>query len=302
MKTVTKRLMTPKRVVGALAGVSAVLVFFACNKSNSSSSNPNIPKGQSQVSMYMMDGPINFYKVLVDIRQVTVEIDTATTQNASDEDDQWDNNYCGYHRTSANKSVIWDTLSITPGVYNLLDLRNGTDTLLASGLYPTGKILKIRITLGSDNTVYTDSATYYPLDVFGSNPYFTINVSRTNVDNVSNNEFKIWLDFNLARSIYYWSGTYYLKPYIEVFNDMSSAKVEGTVLPPGAGALVMGVNGADTIYAIPFWGGNYQFRNVPAGSWSFTFKGMNGYQDTTISNIAVDSTKTVTLPKITLHK
>jgi hypothetical protein len=302
MKTVTKRLMTPKRVIGTLAGVAAVLVFFACNKSNSSSSNPNIPKGQSQVSMYMMDGPINFYKVLIDIRQVTVEIDTATTQNAQDEDDQWDGDYCGYHRTTSNKSVIWDTLNITPGVYNLLDLRNGTDTLLASGLYPTGKILKIRITLGSDNTVYTDSATYYPLDVFGSNPYFTINVSRTNVDNVSNNEFKIWLDFNLARSIYYWSGTYYLKPYIEVFNDMSSAKVEGTVLPPGAGALVMGVNGADTIYAIPFWGGNYQFRNVPAGSWSFTFKGMNGYQDTTISNIAVDSTKTVTLPKITLHK
>jgi len=302
MKTVTKRLMTPKRVIGTLAGVAAVLVFFACNKSNSSSSNPNIPKGQSQVSMYMMDGPISFYKVLIDIRQVTVEIDTATTQNAQDEDDQWDGDYCGYHRTTSNKSVIWDTLNITPGVYNLLDLRNGTDTLLASGLYPTGKILKIRITLGSDNTVYTDSATYYPLDVFGSNPYFTINVSRTNVDNVSNNEFKIWLDFNLARSIYYWSGTYYLKPYIEVFNDMSSAKVEGTVLPPGAGALVMGVNGADTIYAIPFWGGNYQFRNVPAGSWSFTFKGMNGYQDTTISNIAVDSTKTVTLPKITLHK
>ncbi len=302
MKTVTKRLMTPKRVIGTLAGAAAVLVFFACNKSNSSSSNPNIPKGQSQVSMYMMDGPTNFYKVLIDIRQVTVEIDTATTQNAQDEDDQWDGDYCGYHRTTSNKSVIWDTLNITPGVYNLLDLRNGTDTLLASGLYPTGKILKIRITLGSDNTVYTDSTTYYPLDVFGSNPYITINVSRTNVDNVSNNEFKIWLDFNLARSIYYWSGTYYLKPYIEVFNDMTSAKVEGTVLPPGAGALVMGVNGADTIYAIPFWGGNYQFRNVPAGSWSFTFKGMNGYQDTTISNIAVDSTKTVTLPKITLHK
>lgn len=302
MKTVTKWLTTPKPVVGALAGLAAVLIFFACNKSNSSNSNPNIPKGQSQVSMYMMDGPINLYKVLIDIRQVTVEIDTATTQNAADHDDQWDDNYCGENRTASNKSVIWDTLSITPGVYNLLDLRNGTDTLLASGLYPTGKIIRIRITLGTDNTVYTDSTTHYPLEVFGPNPYFTINVGRTNVQDVTNNEFKLWLDFNLARSIYYWSGTYYLKPYFEVFNDMMSSKVQGTVLPPGAGALVMGVNGTDTIYAIPFWGGNYKFRNVSAGTWSFTFKGMNGYQDTTISNIAVDSTKTVTLPTITLHK
>lgn len=302
MKTVTKWLTAPKRVVGTLAGVAAVLVFFACNKSSSSNSNPNIPKGQSQVTMYMMDGPVSFFKVLIDIRQVAVEIDTATTQNAGDEDDQWDDTYCGYHRTTSNKSVIWDTLSISPGVYNLLDLRNGTDTLLASGLYPTGKILKIKITLGNDNTVYTDSTTYYPLEVFGPNPYFTINVSRTNVDNISNNDFKLWLDFNLARSIYFWSGTYYLKPYVQVFNDMASAKVKGTVLPQGADALVMGVNGADTIYAIPFWGGSYQFRNVAAGTWSFSFKGINGYQDTTISNIAVDSARTVTLPTITLHK
>jgi hypothetical protein len=64
----------------------------------------------------------------------------------------------------------------------------------------------------------------------------------------------------------------------------------------------MGVNGTDTIYAIPFWSGQYQFRNVSAGTWSFTFKGMNGYQDTTISSIAVDSMKTVTIPTITLHK
>ena len=295
MKTVTQWL-------AAATGATAMLVFFACNKSSSSNSNPNIPKGQSQVSMYMMDGPINFYKVLIDIRQVTVEIDTATTQNAPDVDDQWDANYCGFHRTASNKSVIWDTLSITPGVYNLLDLRNGTDTLLASGLYPTGKIIKIQITLGSDNTVYTDSTTDYPLEIFGPNPYFTINVSRTNVDDVTNNEFKLWLDFNLEKSIFFWDGSFLLQPYFTVFNDMVSAKVQGTVLPPGAGALVEGISGTDTIYAIPFWGGQYQFRNVPAGTWSFTFKGMNGYQDTTISSIAVDSMKTVTLPKITLHK
>ena len=295
MKTVTKWLV-------AASGAAAVLLFFACNKNNSSNSNPNIPKGQSQVSLYMMDGPISFNKVLIDIRQVAVEVDTATNQNAPDEDDEWDDNYCGFHRTTSNKSVVWDTLSITPGVYNLLDLRNGTDTLLGSGLYATGKILKIKITLGSDNTVYTDSTTFYPLEVFGPNPYFTINVARTNIQDVTNNEFKIWLDFNLARSIFFWNGGFLLKPFITVFNDVATAKVQGTVLPPGAGALVMGVNGTDTVYAIPFWGGQYKFRNVPVGTWNFTFKGANGFQDTTLMNVKVDSMKVVTLPKITLHK
>src|SRR5579871_1705293 len=196
MKTVTKWL------AGAVS-VSAALLVFACNKSNSSSSNPNIPAGKSQVSMYMMDDPIQFAKVLIDIRQVTVEIDTASKQSDPDEPDQWNTSFCGRGRTQSNKSVIWDTLSITPGVYDLLSLRNGTDTLLASGLYTSGKILKIEITLGSDNSVYTDSTTSYPLEVFGPNPYFTVNVSRTNVADVTNNEFELWLDFNLAKSIYF---------------------------------------------------------------------------------------------------
>jgi Domain of unknown function (DUF4382) len=295
MKTATKWLLSA-------SGATAILLFFACGKNSSSNSNPNIPKGQSQVSLYMMDGPVSFDSVLIDIRQVIVEIDTATTQNAADQPNQWDAGYCGFGRSASNKSLIWDTLSITPGIYNLLALRNGTDTLLASGLYPTGKILKIQITLGSDNSVFTDSTTSYPLEIFGPNPYFTINVSRTNVDNVTNNEFKLWLDFNLSRSIFFWNGEFLLQPYFTVFNDMMTAKVQGQVLPQGAGALVMGINGTDTIYAVPFWSGQYQFRNVPTGNWSFTFKGTTGYSDTTISSIAVDSMKTVNLPTITLHK
>ncbi len=295
MKTASTRLL-------CASGAAAALLFFACSKSSSSNSNPNIPKGQSQVSLYMMDGPINFDSVLIDIRQVIVEIDTATTQSAADQPNQWDAGYCGFGRSASNKSVIWDTLAITPGIYNLLALRNGTDTLLASGLYPTGKIIKIQITLGSDNSVYTDSTTSYPLEIFGPNPYFTINVSRANVADVTNNEFKIWLDFNLSRSIFFWNGEFLLKPYFTVFNDMMAAKVQGQVLPPRAGALVMGINGTDTIYAVPFWKGQYQFRNVPAGTWSFTFKGNNGYSDTTLSSVAVDSMKTVNLPTITLHK
>src|SRR5258706_1104208 len=184
MKTVTKWL-------AAGSGLTAVLIFFACNKNNSSGSNPNIPPGKSQVSVYMMDDPIQFAKVLIDIRQVVVEIDTSSKQTDPDEDDQWDENFWGRHHDESNKSVIWDTLSITPGVYDLLQLRNGTDPLLASGQFPSGKILKLKITLGSDNTIYTDSTTHYPLEVFGPNPYFTVNVSRTNVSAINSNDFKL---------------------------------------------------------------------------------------------------------------
>lgn len=285
--------------LASLVGLTAVVFVIACNKSNSS--NSNIPKGDSKVSVYMMDDPIQFDSVFVDIRQIVVEVDTASRQTDQDDDDQWDENYCGRGRDASDRSIVWDTLNITPGVYNLLALRNGTDTLLGSSLITTGKILKVRITLGHDNSVVYDSSSF-PLEVFGSEPYFTINVRHTDVADINNNQLKIWLDFNLSHSIFFWSGTFYLRPDITVFNDQMMAKLEGTVLPDGAGALVEAINGSDTLYAIPYWSGQYQFRNVPTGTYSLAFKGKNGYLDTTIGNIVVDSMQVVHVPTVTLHK
>jgi hypothetical protein len=293
---------TSTRWLAAGIGFMVVLVFFACNKNNSANTNSSIPSGKSKVSVFMMDDPIPLTKVLIDIRQVVVEVDTATGQNTPDFPGQWDDSYCGWHRGINNKSLIWDTLSITPGVYDLLQLRNGTDTLLGSAVVTSGKILKIRITLGSDNTVFTDSTTSYPLEVFGPEPFFTINVQRQNVSSVTNNEFEMWLDFNLARSIFFWNGEFLLKPNIIVFNDVVMAKIEGRVLPEGASPLVTAFNATDTLYAIPNWNGAYLFRGVPSGTYSINFKGDGAYQDTTINNIVVDSMKLVQVPTITLHK
>lgn len=296
MKTVTKWL-----AFGASAAAS--FVFFACNKNNSSNSNPNVPPGKSQVSIYMMDDPIQYSKVLIDIRQVAVLVDTGAKQTDSDHDDQWDDNYCGWHRTRENRSVFWDTLDITPGVYDLLQLRNGVDTLLASGLIPSGKILKVKITLGSDNTIYTDSATHYPLEVFGPHPYFTINVRRVDVSAASSNDFKLWLDFNLERSIFFWNGEFLLKPYIVVFNDQVQAKLKGEALPKRKVALITAYSSSDTLYAIPDWSdGDYMMRNVPAGTYSINFKGRDGYKDTTITNISVTAGQTTKVPTVTLHQ
>ncbi|MBS1597479.1 MAG: DUF4382 domain-containing protein [Bacteroidetes bacterium] len=286
MRTITKWLAAS---AGAL-----VILFFACNKDNSSSSNPNIPPGKSQVSVYLTDGPVQFYKVLIDIRQVAVKIDTSKQQGDEDDDREWGDDW--------GKNSIWDTLNITPGVYDLLQLRNGVDTLLASGTYPSGKILKVRITLGSDNSIYTDSLTSYPLDVFGPHPYFDINVRREHVYDVSNNDFKLWLDFNLQRSIFFWSGTFYLKPYIVAFNDHKSARIEGLVLPPGASPLVQAVNSTDTVYAVPGWNGEYMMRAVPPGTYTLNVYGHHGYNDTTISNIVVSDGAKTKAPTVTLHK
>src|SRR5580692_9763090 len=97
----------------AIVGITAILSIVSCNKNNSSNSNPNIPKGESQLSVYMMDGPVQYDSVFIDIRQIAVEIDTASKQSDPDEDDEWDDNFCGRGRNASDKSVIWDTLTIT---------------------------------------------------------------------------------------------------------------------------------------------------------------------------------------------
>ncbi|PWT70316.1 MAG: hypothetical protein C5B59_20875 [Bacteroidetes bacterium] len=295
MRTITFRL-------AVLASGVAMMLYLACSKENSSNSNPNVPAGQSRVSVYMTDGPAQFYKVLVDIRQVAVLIDTATKQSDPDDDHEWGDDWMGWHRDEHNKSLIWDTLSIKPGIYDLLRLRNGTDTLLASGNYPNGKILKVRMTLGSDNTLYTDSLTSYPLEVFGPHPYVDINVRRENILSLSSNDFKLWLDFSLQRSIFFWNGTFYLKPYIVAFNDHDAARIQGVVLPEGASPLVEAFNSTDTVYAIPGDEGRYLIRGVKVGTYSVTIFGHHGYNDTTISNIVVDSVATTKVPTITLHQ
>jgi hypothetical protein len=298
MKTINKWLA---------AGVSITvlsLLFVACTKENSGNSSTAIPAGKSQLSIYMMDAPVPFVKVLIDIKQVAVKIDTAAhVDDADDSSHEWNEDYRGCKN---GNSAIWDTLKITPGIYDLIKLRNGTDTLLASGVIPTGKILKLRITLGARDTVYTDSVTAFPLHVIApgnTSNTFDLNIRREHVSAVSSNQFKIWFDFNLSRSIFYFNGAYWLRPAFAPFNDMKSPKLQGTVLPAGASPLVEVFNTTDTLYALPWpQNGYYQIRGVNAGTYSVFFKGHGGYKDTTINNIVVNATGTTTVPTVTLHK
>jgi hypothetical protein len=298
MKTTTKWF-------AAACGISAIILIFACNKemgSSNGNSGNQVPAGKERISVVLMDDPVQFDSVLIDIRQVAVEVDTGQHQETPDNPVCWDFDFFGFGRHRDNPSVIWDTLTVKPGIYDLLQLRNGVDTLLATGIVTPGKILKVRVTLGSDNSIYTDSATSYPLVVFGPNPYFDINVRRDDVDSVDNSEFKLWLDFNLHRSIFFWNGEFLLKPQITVFNDQMMGRVEGFINPPGAAALVELYNQTDTIYAVPGWEGNYLVRGVNAGVYSLAVTGHHGYNDTTINNITVNEGETTRVPNINLHK
>lgn len=286
----------------AVAGCIAALALWSCQKESAPAGNEQIPEGKAKMLIYLMDDPIPFTRFLVDIRQVAVKIDTGQKHWDRDYDDQWDDDFCGRNRQKHNSSVFWDTLDIQPGVYDLLELRNGVDTLLASGIIPQGKVLKVRIALGPDNAVYTDSTTSYPLVIWGSKNYVEVNIRADDISVIDGTQFSLWLDFNLQRSVYFWSGRYYLKPFLKPFNDKKTAKLQGRVLPKGASPLVKAFSNADTLNALPGRDGRYLIRGVRPGIYSVHFTGHRGYKDTTVTGIEVNGWSTHHVPTVTLRK
>lgn len=283
--------------VGVL--VLAVSLFIAsCQKSVTT---PNNTTGAKKLSVYLTDDPCQYDSVFIDIRYVEVKIDTST-QHMNDEhygdndDDRDDDNH---HQDQYGK---WDTLTIRPGVYNILRLRNGIDTLLGTANLPAGKIRKIRLTLGTNNSLIKAGVSY-PLNLLpGTNNYVYVKIHSEDEDEVSPGHSAIWIDFNVCESIRLIGGQYYLKPFLKAFSMQQFGKIEGKVFPHDALPFVKAFNGTDSASAMPENDGEYKIRGLRNGVYSIKFTGSNGYRDTTISNIQVQKGIETHIVNITLRK
>src|SRR5258708_11912380 len=124
--------MKTARLVLALLTVLAggSLIFLSCNKSNSS--------GPSKLQVMLTDDPGNYDAVYIDVQKIEVNV-------SSD---------------SGTKSG-WQTVNVLrPGIYNLLNFRNGIDTLLAAADLPAGTLSQMRMVLGSNNAVVINGQSY----------------------------------------------------------------------------------------------------------------------------------------------
>ena len=291
----------------------AAIFISACNKENSTSTT--IPAGKQQVIVSLNDDPVpNLSSVIVDVRYVEVKVDTGKEHHEDgyyDEDHEGDENHHEgdeqnqedeHNHHGGDHFGKWDTLSVTPGLYDLLKLKNGTDTLIANGFSNLGKITKIRITLGTNNSVSTDSTHTYPLPTCSGSPYVYLKVKSTSIDSLSANQYMIRIDFDVARSIHFDDGQYCLKPILKSYSKKTSGSVEGIVLPREALATVIVLNNSDTAFAIPEEDGEFKVRGLNAGVYSVIYNATAPYKDTTLLNIQVQNGIESKLPVITLHQ
>jgi len=156
--------------------LTASLVFVACKKDSNTST----------VQVKMTDAPADYEEVNVDLKDVKV-------------------NFNG-------DSAGWVSLQAKPGIYNLLGLQNGLDTLIGQGSFPTNTLNEVRLILGDSNTVKVNGQ-IYPLTIpSGAESGLKVKVNKK----LSATLETIVIDFNAGLSVKQEADGYKLRPVITV--------------------------------------------------------------------------------------
>ena len=174
--------MNMKKITFSLSilAVIVTVAFIACSKDQSDKS--------TTVKVRLTDNPFNADEVNVDIQQVRVKFSDDSIHG-------------------------WTDLNTNAGIYDLLGLQNGVDTLLAVGTIPTNVVKEIRFVLGANNSIKV-AGIVYPLTIpSGSESGLKIKVNKQ----LNGTLDSLLIDFDAALSIHQTgTGVYQLKPVLKL--------------------------------------------------------------------------------------
>jgi len=214
----------------------------------------------SRVEVRLTDSPGDFDEVNIDIQGVEVN--------------------------NSNNNDGWVSMDIKKGVYDILQLTNGLDTLLGSVELPAGKIEQIRLILGSDNSVKINGQTFDLITPGSQQSGLKLNLHAVLTGGIT---YRILLDFEAARSIVKrGNGTYSLKPVIRAIESATSGAIRGAVTPFDATPAIYAISGSDTVSsAFADETGKFLVRGVPAGNYLISLVPSGNYPTKTQANILV---------------
>jgi hypothetical protein len=277
------------------------VIVYSCKKDESAQTS--LAANQQRLNIYFTDNPGYFDNVFLDIRKVEVLVDTCTATDNSDWGNDYNRCWWGEDRHFGKDSCqVWDSLPIRAGVYDVLSLRNGTDTLLGNGVVPSGKVKKIVITLGDNNYLVKDSINY-PLKSPSGQVKLVVQIRPEEWEEFESGNFRLWLDFDIDRSVIQTgNGKFILRPVIHVFTAKQTGSISGVVKPADAWPVITVYNDTDTAYALPWKNGQYKLRGLKAGTYNLYVNASNDYKDTTITGVTVEKGKNTSVDQIKLSK
>jgi len=248
---------------------AGILIFTACKKSGT--------QGSATLQVRLTDAPGDYDAVYIDVEKVEVNVSSDTGTKSG-----------------------WQTVTMLhPGVYNLLDFRNGIDTVLASSDLPAGTLSQMRLTLGNNNSVVLDGQSFPLKTPSAQQSGLKFNIHATLTSGIL---YKLWIDFNAGSSIVTTgNGGFILKPVIRTYTQAVGGSITGYLLPGVANPEVWAIQGTDTLMALPdSTTGYYLIAGVPAGSWTINYNALDTlYKDTSFA-ISVTTGAVTNVGKTTL--
>lgn len=216
----------------------------------------------ARIEVRLTDAPGDFEAVNIDIQGVEI------------------------HTDGGDPNSGWMALDVEKGVYDLLKLTNGIDTLLASAVIPAGKISQIRLILGSNNSVKVNGQELSLKTPSAQQSGLKLNVQAELTEGIT---YKILLDFDAARSIVKkGNGGFNLKPVIRALNEATSGAIKGQVDPASSSPAVFAIVDTDTVatsYADET--GKFLLRALPGGTYKVSFNPKEGFTPIEKENVAV---------------
>lgn len=225
-------------------------LWVGCDKDNSSDT--------TSVKVRMTDAPGNYQEVNVEVTGVEFKMDDSKMVN----------------------------LLVTPGVYNLLDLVNGMDTLIASGDVPSGSLSQVRLILGENNTVKVGGVVYDLTTPSAQQSGLKLNLNATLTPGV---DYNLLLDFDANKSIVLTgNGEYQLKPVIRVISESTTGSVHGSITTMLAvPATVSASIGTETYSTVTDSEGRFLIRGLAAGTYNITITPALPFLPVMIPNVNV---------------
>jgi len=181
--------------------LAVLALFFAAACTNEQETG----KDNAVLKVLLTDAPAGYQEVLIEIDSVL------------------------YHMEGSMEEGSWKTLDmVNHGSYNLLDLTDGMDTLIAEATLPAGRISQMRLVLGHHNRIMVDS-TYYDLETPSAE---TSGLKfQLKADLEEGQVYRMWIDFDAARSVMETgNGKFILHPVIRTFAEGDSAAMHMTSL------------------------------------------------------------------------
>lgn len=249
-----REMMKKQLVLPFWALVCASGLFGACSKTESGS------VGTAKVDLRLTDAPGAFEALYLDVQGVE------------------------FHTNEAG----WVTVdSVVPGLYNVLKLRNGVDTLLARSELPAGTLSQVRLILGEDNSLVVDGEEHTLTVPSGQESGLKFNVHQ---ELLPNGSYTVWTDFDAARSIVQTgNGSYQLKPVIRVFTEQTNGRIKGIIEPMSANPVIYAISDADTASAIPDADGFFLISGLQETDYTVIVEpdSISGLETDTIADVPV---------------